>query len=113
MLSMAQTWTAEGYERNGRFVADLAGDVLSLLSPQPRESILDLGCGDGALSSRLMEAGAVVIGVDSSPELVRAAQQRGIDARYGEGEHLLFRSEFDAVFSNAALHWMLNQDAVL
>ncbi len=110
---MAQTWTAEGYERNGRFVADLAGDVLSLLSPQPKESILDLGCGDGALSSRLIDAGAVVIGVDSSPELVRAAQQRGIDARYGEGEHLPFRSEFDAVFSNAALHWMTNQDAVL
>ncbi len=110
---MAQVWSALGYAENGRFVADLVGDIFRLLDPQPGERVLDLGCGDGVLSLRIQEAGALVIGVDSSPELLKAAQTRGLDAQLGNGEQLAFNREFDAVFSNAALHWMLNQDAVL
>ena len=110
---MAQTWCAATYEKNGRFVATLADGVFSLLDPKPGERILDLGCGDGVLSERIVRTGATVVGVDSSPDFVRASIERGIDARLGDGEHLPFRSEFDAVFSNAALHWMLDQDAVL
>ena len=110
---MAQTWNAVTYEQNGRFVADLAGEVLSLLAPRPGERILDLGCGDGALTQRIHQTGATVIGFDSSPEMVQAALERGLDARLGDGAQLPFREEFEAVFSNAALHWMRDQDAVL
>lgn len=110
---MAQTWTAAGYERNGRFVADLAGDVFAMLDAGPGQRILDLGCGDGALTRRIQDSGARVIGVDSSPELVQSAQNRGLDVLLCSGEQLPFKQDFDAVFSNAALHWMLDQDAVL
>lgn len=110
---MAQTWCAATYEQNGRFVADLADGAFALLAPHPGERILDLGCGDGILSERIRAAGATVVGVDSSPDLVRAAIARGIDGRLGDGQRLQFRNEFDAVFSNAALHWMVDQHAVL
>jgi trans-aconitate methyltransferase len=110
---MQQTWDATEYARKGRFVADLAGGVFELLNPQPGERILDLGCGDGALTRKIADAGAQVVGADSSPEMIRAAQALGLDARLIGGEVLPFQSEFDAVFSNAALHWMHDQDAVL
>lgn len=110
---MAQMWTAAGYDRNGRFVAELAEDVFRLLDPKPGERILDLGCGDGALTEKLAATGASVLGVDSSPELLASAAARGLDVKLGDGARLAFRSEFDAVFSNAALHWMRDQDAVL
>lgn len=110
---MAQTWSAATYEQNGRFVANLAGDVFALLDPQPGERTLDLGCGDGFLTTRITQAGSTVVGVDSAPDLVKTAISRGVDARLAEGACLPFRNEFDAVFSNAALHWMLDQDAVL
>lgn len=108
-----QTWNAAQYARNGRFVADLAGGALGLLDAKPGERILDLGCGDGALTIKIAAAGATVRGVDSSASMVAAAQARGVDARLSNGEALGFDHEFDAVFSNAALHWMQNQEAVL
>lgn len=106
-------WSAAEYEKSGRFVAQLAGGVLNLLAPARGESILDVGCGDGVLTLEIQSRGADVIGVDSSPELLNAAIDRGVDARQMDGEHLEFQHSFDAVFSNAALHWMLNQDRVL
>lgn len=109
----SQTWNAAQYARNGRFVADLASGALGLLNAKPGERILDLGCGDGALTVKIAAAGAKVTGVDSSASMVAAAQVRGVDARLASGEALRFDHEFDAVFSNAALHWMPNQDAVL
>lgn len=110
---MAQTWCAVAYEKNGRFVANLAEEVFALLDPQPGEHILDLGCGDGFLTQRIAQVGAITVGIDNAPDLIRAALARGVDAHLLNGEHLPFRNEFDAVFSNAALHWMLDQDAVL
>jgi trans-aconitate methyltransferase len=81
-------------------------DVLELLAPQPGERILDLGCGDGALTARIVDSGARVVGVDAAPDFVKATRERGIDARLVDGCALPFQNEFDAVFSNAALHWM-------
>lgn len=108
-----QVWDAARYARNARFVADLGAPLVDRLAPRPGERILDLGCGDGALTVRLAAAGARVTGVDMSPDQVRAARERGVDARVMDGAALDFDAEFDAVFSNAALHWMRDADAVV
>src|SRR5208337_4503768 len=108
-----QSWSAAGYDENARFVSDLGGEILAWLDPKPGERILDLGCGDGALTEKIAAAGSSVTGVDTSPEFLAAARRRGLDAREMDGQALSFASEFDAVFSNAALHWMTAPEAVL
>jgi SAM-dependent methyltransferase len=108
-----QHWDAASYDRNARFVSDLGAPVVELLAPRAGETILDLGCGDGALTERIAAAGARVVGADASPELVAAARARGLDARVLDGRRLPFQAEFDAVFTNAALHWMRDLPAVL
>jgi trans-aconitate methyltransferase len=110
---MRHAWDPERYARHARFVSDLGAAVLELLAPTAGERILDLGCGDGALTERLVAAGCEVVGVDGSPEQVAAARARGIDARVMDGQALAFEDEFDAVFSNAALHWMTRADHVI
>ena len=99
-------WSSEIYSHNASFVPALGAGVVELLDPQPGERILDLGCGDGVLTKQLSDLGAEVVGVDSSENLVEAAKKLGIDARVVDGHSLPFEAEFDAVFSNAALHWM-------
>lgn len=109
----SQMWSPESYAQQVRFVSDLGLPVVDLLAPQKGERILDLGCGDGVLSAKIAGFGCRVVGVDSSPEMVGSAQARGVDARVAEGEALLFAQEFDAVFTNAALHWMTNPVGVI
>jgi len=108
-----QTWSAQGYAANARFVSEYGAEILDWLAPQPDERILDLGCGDGVLTGKIVEAGARVVGADTSDDLLSAARARGVDARHIDGEALPFDQEFDAVFSNAALHWMRDADAVI
>ena len=108
-----QQWNPRQYAKNARFVSDFGEPVLELLSPKPGERILDLGCGDGVLTEKITKAGCIVVAVDDSPEQVAAAQARGLDARVEKAETLSFSGEFDAVFSNAALHWVKDQDAAL
>ena len=105
-----QQWSAELYSKHGRFNTELAGDMLSTVAAKPGERILDLGCGDGALTLRLMSTGATVVGVDASPQLVQAAQAAGVDARLQRMQDISFDGEFDAAFSNAALHWISAAD---
>jgi trans-aconitate methyltransferase len=110
---MAQDWDPERYARNAAFVAELGRPVVGLLAPRAGERVLDVGCGDGRLTEVLVEAGCTVVGVDSSPEQVAAARARGLDARVMDGERLAFDEAFDAVFTNAALHWMREPARVL
>jgi trans-aconitate methyltransferase len=108
-----QSWDPDRYARNARFVSDLGMPVVELLAPEPGERILDLGCGDGALTAKLVAMGCKVVGVDASEPQIRSACTMGLDARVMDGEHLTFNGEFDAVFSNAALHWMRHPDDVI
>jgi SAM-dependent methyltransferase len=114
MVNTASRWSPADYAQHAEFVPRLGDAVLQMLAPRPGELILDLGCGDGALTRRIAAAGANVIGLDASPEMVEAARARGIDAFAADAETMdLARfGQFDAVFSNAALHWMLDPDAV-
>jgi trans-aconitate methyltransferase len=110
----SQSWDPQRYAKNARFVSDLGMPVVELLAPRPGERILDLGCGDGALTEKLVALGCHVVGVDGSAEQVAAARARGLDARVMNGERLEFDGAgFDAVFSNAALHWMKRADDVI
>lgn len=108
-----QHWSARRYAETAHFVPELGAPVLELLAPCAGERILDLGCGDGVLTEKIVAAGAAVIAVDAAPDMVAAARARGIDARVMRGHNLTFDHEFDAVFSNAALHWMHPPEAVL
>src|ERR1700756_3142651 len=112
-MNVEQHWSARRYAETAHFVPALGVPVLELLAPSTDEHILDLGCGDGLLTKKIVAAGARVVAVDAAPDMVAAARARGIDARVMDGQKLTFESEFDAVFSNAALHWMPDQDAVL
>ena len=111
---MPQIWNPETYGRDAAFVPQLGSGVLEWLAPQAGERILDLGCGDGQLTQRIAAAGASVTGIDASPAMVAAARSRGIAVEEASAESLPFADRsFDAVFSNAALHWVRNQDAML
>src|SRR5579863_4880630 len=112
-MTTNQSWDPDAYARNARFVSDLGAPVVELLAPRPGERILDLGCGDGALTAKLVALGCRVVGVDSSAAQVEAARRLGLDARVGDGNRLHFNQEFDAVFSNAAIHWMNRPDYVI
>lgn len=108
-----QTWDPEVYARNARFVSDLGQPVVDLLAPMPGERILDLGCGDGVLTRKLADLGCQVVGIDASAPQIEAARALGLDARVIDGYALEFDSEFDAVFSNAVLHWMRDAPRVI
>ena len=101
-----ERWDAAAYTEHAGFVSDLGRPLLSLLEVRPGQRVLDLGCGDGTLAHELQASGAEVVGIDSSPDMVAQAKALGVDARVADGRHLTFNNEFDAVFSNAALHWM-------
>ena len=103
-------WDAADYAKVGGFVAELGGAALDLLDPKPGERILDVGCGEATLTRRIIERGATVLGVDNSPEMIAAARAKGVDALLLAAEDMQFFAEFDAAFSNATLHWVLQKE---
>src|SRR4051794_21951268 len=113
MSLMSQTWSPTSYQQNAAFVPALGAPLLAQLAARPGERILDLGCGDGTLTEQIAAAGASVVGIDASPEMVAGAARRGLDARLIDATKLPFEIEFDAAFSNAVLHWVTDADAVL
>jgi trans-aconitate methyltransferase len=86
---------------------------VDLLAPKPGEKILDLGCGDGVLTKKLADLGCDVVAVDSSLPQIEAARKLGLNAYAISGEDLQYKEEFDAVFSNAVLHWIKRADVML
>ena len=106
----SDSWDAALYAETARYVTDHGNIIFGWLSPQPGERILDLGCSDGVLTEKIRNAGTTVVGVDSNREMVGAARGRGLDARVVRAEEMGFVEEFDAVFSNATLHWVLRAD---
>jgi len=109
-LTSTSQWDAADYARVGGFVPALGQAALELLDPQPGEAILDVGCGDGTLTQAILERGASVVGIDNSLSMVGAARARGLDARLMDAAQLKFGEAFDAVFSNATLHWVLDKE---
>jgi len=108
-------WDASLYEAKHSFVWERGADVLELLAPQAGERILDLGCGTGHLTARIAEAGARVVGLDSSPEMIAEAQRNYPDLEFivGDARDFRFEKPFDAVFSNAMLHWIVEPERVV
>lgn len=113
MMSETTSWDPARYAKDARFVSDLGAPLLELLAPQAGEVILDLGCGDGALTEKLRAAGCAVLGVDASWAQLRAARGRGLSVAVVDGQYLALKQRFDAVFSNAALHWMKRAEGVI
>lgn len=107
------SWNPDSYAKNARFVADLGEPLLELLGAKSGETILDLGCGDGALTEKLVAFGCKVFGVDSSLPQLRAARQSNLQVAVMDGQRLSIKNKFDAVFTNAALHWMKDPDKVI
>ncbi len=107
-------WNPGQYERSYSFVWKHGEDLIELLAPQAGERILDLGCGTGQLTAAIAKRGAQVLGIDSSPDMVQQARANYPDLRFEVADASAFRTSepFDAVFSNAALHWMTKAAAV-
>ncbi len=103
-------WDADDYARVGGFVPELGQAALDLLDPQPGEHILDIGCGDGTLTLKIKQMGADVVGIDNSLSMIGAARAKGLDARLMDAAQLKFGEAFDAAFSNATLHWVLDKE---
>lgn len=107
-------WDPELYEAKHSFVWQLGQDLVTLLDPKPGERVLDVGCGPGNLTERIAQSGAEVVGIDSSPEMIGQARRNfpALQFILVDAARMEFNNEFDAVFSNAALHWMLDFPSV-
>ncbi len=108
-------WNAELYDDKHSFVFEYGGNVLELLEVKRGERVLDLGCGTGHLTQQIHERGGVVTGIDSSPDMIWRAKEtyHDVDFEVADGTDFHFDKPFDAVFSNATLHWILDAGAVI
>lgn len=103
-------WDATRYQDKHSFVWRYGADLLELLAPQPGERILDVGCGTGQLTAEIARRGAQVVGLDNLPEMLAEARRNFPELAFvlGDAASFAFPERFDAVFSNAALHWVRN-----
>ena len=101
-------WDTNFYDQKHAFVTKYGEDLLSLLDAKPGERILDVGCGSGHLTKQIADTGAGVVGLDSSPEMIATAQAAypAINFIVADASDFSFDQPFDAIFSNAALHWV-------
>lgn len=114
-MSSVHVWKSELYDNKLGYVSEFGKGVVELLNPQRGERILDIGCGTGDLASEIKKAGAIVSGMDLSASMIEQAQKKYPDIHFivSNAENFTFEEPFDAVFSNAALHWMKNAENVL
>lgn len=114
-LLMPDDWDANLYDEKHAFVFEYGRDLIKLLKPQAGERILDLGCGTGHLTKVIAASGAQVIGLDSSQTMIEAAraQYPGIEFIQADARSFSWPCNFDAVFSNAVLHWILDAESVV
>lgn len=112
---MADRWDSSLYDDRHSFVWKKVGDLIDLLDPQTAERILDLGCGTGHLTAQIAERGAEVIGLDGSASMIAQARQNYPKLRFtlADARAFHFEEPFDAVFSNAALHWIPEAGSVI
>src|SRR5690242_12948002 len=112
--SSDKQWEPSRYDAGYSFVWKHGAGVIELLAPRAGERILDVGCGTGHLTAQIAAAGARVIGIDRSDEMIATARRNYPQLRFevADAERFRFDEPFDAVFSNAAIHWMKNQRAV-
>ena len=108
-------WNADLYKDKHAFVFQYGEDVLKLLDPQPGERILDVGCGTGDLTQLIAQAGAKPVGIDNSSEMIATASARfpGVEFKLADAADFYFEESFDAIFSNAALHWVRNMEGAV
>ncbi len=109
MQQLAHKWDAQLYNNKHSFVYDYGASLIELLDPKPEERILDLGCGSGELTHKIKELTQAVVGMDKSAEMIQRAQTQFplIDFIVGDASDFHFEQAFDAIFSNAALHWVI------
>jgi trans-aconitate methyltransferase len=109
---MSDAWDPALYARHG-FVHGLAGGLVELLDPRPGERILDLGCGTAELTRAIAASGARAVGIDASAAMIEAGRRSfpDLDLRVMDAREARFDAPFDAVFSNAALHWIRPPEA--
>jgi len=114
-MSSVHVWKTDLYDKKLDFVSEYGKDVIHVLSPKQGEKILDLGCGTGELAAQISAAGAFVIGIDLSNEMIEAAKKKYSDIQFsvGDAENFKLEEQVDAVFSNAALHWMKRPEKVI
>lgn len=112
---ISNQWDINLYESKHSFVAKFGTDLLEILSPQPGECILDLGCGTGYLTDKIASSGAEVVGIDNAPTMIEQARINYPNLKFevADGTRLQFIEEFDAVFSNAVLHWIKEPEKVV
>ena len=115
MKSKKDNWNADLYDTKHSFISNYGNDLVELLVPKEGEKILDLGCGTGDLANRLSGFGVDVIGVDQSENMIAQANSKYPEIKFkvGNAKNLEFDDEFDAVFSNATLHWIKQPEQVL
>jgi trans-aconitate methyltransferase len=115
MNSTHSVWNPALYDERAGFVSELACDLVLWLRPKAGERILDLGCGTGTLTAQIAQQGARVTGIDRAREMIESAREKYAELRFDvvDGQELGYSNEFDAVFSNAALHWMPRAKDVL
>lgn len=112
---MSYQWNANLYQQKHAFVAEYGSSLIEWLAPQPHEHILDLGCGTGELTEQIRQSGAEVIGVDRSAEMIHQAKRQYPHVSFFvmDAAQLSDLPQFEAIFSNAALHWMLEAGRVV
>lgn len=111
MSSQAERWNSDLYQSSHSYVWQYGRHILGLLGAKAGERILDVGCGTGQLASEVAQAGADVVAIDASPEMIASARKNFPQVRFevADATALPFISEFDAVMSNAAMHWIRDQ----